>query len=141
RHHTHTLFPYTTLFRSTHLTFLFLESHKIMKQVLINESGDVIRDWEKLNEAILKKDDLTQEEKEVALTHTANFLGRTFDEVKSIYPYFATETNPNRFLNIIYFLGKLAIDEVVGEKYRVITFSPVLRERLGHHIHGEEWAF
>jgi len=112
-----------------------------MKQVLINESGDVIRDWEKLNEAILKKDDLTQEEKEVALTHTANFLGRTFDEVKSIYPYFATETNPNRFLNIIYFLGKLAIDEVVGEKYRVITFSPVLRERLGHHIHGEEWAF
>ena len=23
---------------------------------------------------------------------------------------------------------------------RTVTFSPVLRERLGHHIHGEIWA-
>src|SRR5690554_905541 len=125
----------------THLTFLFIESHKIMKQVLINENGEVIRDWIKLEQAVLKKNDLTQEEKEIALTHTANFLGRTFEEVRNVYPYFATETNENRFLNIIYFLGKLAIDEFVGDKYRIITFSPVLRERLGHHIHGEQWAY
>lgn len=125
----------------THLTFLFIESHKIMKQVLINENGEVIRDWIKLEQAVLKKNDLTQEEQEIALTHTANFLGRTFEEVRNVYPYFATETNENRFLNIIYFLGKLAIDEFVGDKYRIITFSPVLRERLGHHIHGEQWAY
>lgn len=125
----------------THLTFLFIESHKIMKQVLINENGEVIRDWIKLEQAVLKKDDLTQEEREIALTHTANFLGRTFEEVRNVYPYFATETNENRFLNIIYFLGKLAIDEFIEDKYRIITFSPVLRERLGHHIHGEQWAY
>ena len=35
----------------THLTFLYIESHKIMKQVMINEAGDVIRDWKKLEEA------------------------------------------------------------------------------------------
>jgi len=125
----------------THLTFLFIESHKIMKQVLINEKGDVIRDWKKLEQAVLKKGKLSQEEKEVALTHTANFLGRTFEEVKSVYPFFANEKNENRFFNIIYYLGKLAIDEVIADNKRIITFSPVLRERLGHHIHGELWAF
>ncbi|WP_347373627.1 hypothetical protein [Aequorivita sp. Q41] len=125
----------------THLTFLFIESHKIMKQVVIDESGDVIRDWKKLEQAVQKKGKLTQEEKEVALTHTANFLGRTFEEVKNVFPYFASEKNENRFFNIIYFLGKLAIDEVIGNNQRIITFSPVLRERLGHHIHGEQWAY
>ena len=125
----------------THLTFLFIESHKIMKQVLINENGEVIRDWKKLEQAVLKKGKLSQEEKEVALTHTANFLGRTFEEVKSVYPFFASEKNENRFFNIIYFLGKLAIDEIIEDNKRIITFSPVLRERLGHHIHGELWAY
>lgn len=124
----------------THLTFLFIESHKIMKQVLLSENGEVIRDWKKLEQAVLKKGKLTQEEKEIALTHTANFLGRTFDEVKSVYPYFASEKNENRFLNIIYFLGKIAIEEIIEDNKRIITFSPVLRESLGHHIHGEQWA-
>src|SRR5690606_39188556 len=122
-------------------TFLFIESHKIMKRVLINENGEVIRDWKKLEQAVLKKGELTQEEKEVALTHTANFLGRTFDEVKNVYPFFAIEQNENRFLNIIYFLGKIAIEEVIEDNQRIITFSPVLRESLGHHIHGEQWAY
>jgi hypothetical protein len=124
----------------THLTFLYVESHKIMKQVVINDSGAVIRDWKKLEEAVLKKGKLTQKEKEIALTHTANFLGRTFEEVNSVYRAFANDENEHRFLNIIYHLGKGAIDEITGKEKRIITFSPVLRERLGHHIHGEKWA-
>ncbi|MFC7356152.1 DUF6909 family protein [Jejudonia soesokkakensis] len=124
----------------THLTFLYIESHKIMKQVMINEKGAVIRDWNKLEEAVNKGTKLKKEEKEIALTHTANFLGRTFEEVSDAYPFFATKENPNRFLNIIYYLGKGAIEEVIGDEKRIITFSPVLRERLGHHIHGERWA-
>lgn len=124
----------------THLTFLYIESHKIMKRVVINEKGAVIRDWKKLEEAVLKKGKLKQEEKEIALTHTANFLGRTFEEVTDVYPFFASKKDPDRFLNIIYYLGKLAIEEVVHNRKRIITFSPVLRERLGHHIHGEKWA-
>jgi hypothetical protein len=124
----------------THLTFLYIESHKIMKQVIINDSGAVIRDWKKLEEATLKKGKLTQKEKEIALTHTANFLGRTFEEVNSIYSAFANDRNEHRFLNIIYHLGRGAIEEITGNEKRIITFSPVLRERLGHHIHGEKWA-
>jgi hypothetical protein len=30
-------------------------------------------------------------------------------------------------------------EEITGDK-RTITFSSLLRERLGHHIHGERWA-
>lgn len=125
----------------THLTFLFIESHKIMKQILINEGGEVIRDWKKLEQVVQKGGKLSQVEKEVALTHTASFLGRTFEEVKNVFPYFATEKNENRFFSIIYYMGKLAMAEVVEQDKRLITFSPVLRERLGHHIHGELWAY
>jgi len=124
----------------THLTFLFIESHKIMSQVIINDGKDVNRDWKKLEAAVLKKGKLSKKEKEVALTHTANFLGRTFEEVSDAYPNFATKADPNRFLKIIYYLGKLAINEVITTKKRIITFSPVLRERLGQHIYGEIWA-
>lgn len=124
----------------THLTFLFIESHKIMHRVVINEEGSVVRDWEKLQKAVLSEDELDQKEREIAITHTANILGRTFEEVRSIAPLFNTANNNKRFLQIIYWLGKLAIAESVKDEKRVVTFSPVLRERLGHHIHGEVWA-
>ncbi|MDN3708838.1 hypothetical protein QW060_17190 [Myroides ceti] len=83
---------------------------------------------------------LEQNEKEVAISHVSNILGRTFSEINSIYDQFAVLENPDRFLHIIYWLGKLAIDEVVYNNKRTITFSPILRERLGHHIYGEIWA-
>jgi len=124
----------------THLTFLYIESHKIMHQVLVDEDGELIRDWLKLEEAVLASKKLTQKEMEIALTHTASFLGRTFEEVRAVYPDFACPEDEHRFLKIIYFLGKGAIREALKNQKRLITFSPVLRERLGHHIHGERWA-
>ncbi|RZN84493.1 MAG: hypothetical protein EVB11_00120 [Winogradskyella sp.] len=124
----------------THLTFLFVESHKISKRVLIDDDGTTIRDWGKLESAVKKNKKLTQKEREIAITHTAHILGRTFNEISETYSEFATETQPERFLNIVYWLGKLAIEEMVNNKKRTVTFSPVLRERLGHHIHGEIWA-
>ncbi len=123
----------------THLTFLFIESEKICKRVLIEDTDKTIRDWSKL-EAAAMKDELSQAEREVALIHTANILGRSFEEVLWIYEKFATKENPERFLKIVWWLGKLAIEEEVTGEKRVITFSAQLRERLGHHIHGERWA-
>lgn len=123
----------------THLTFLFMESYKIMDKVLINDGKKLTRDWQKLEQAVLKEE-LSQPEREVAMTHAANILGRTFEEVAEIYPLFSVPENNERFLHIIYFLGKLAIDETLKDEKRTITFSPILRERLGHHIHGEIWA-
>ena len=124
----------------THLTFLFVESHKISKRVLINDKGATTRDWIKLEKAVLSKKKLSQQEREIAITHTGNILGRTFEEILEIYPKLATKEQPERFLSIIYWLGKLAIEEVINNTKRTVTFSPVLRERLGHHIHGEVWA-
>lgn len=123
----------------THLTFIFIESHKIMNRVLIEEDK-VSRDWLKLEQAVLLDRKLTQEEREKAISHASNVLGRTFAELLDIYDSFATTDSPERFLHIIYWLGKLAIEEVVDNDKRTITFSPILRERLGHHIYGEIWA-
>jgi hypothetical protein len=124
----------------THLTFIFIESHKIKDRVLIDEEGRISRDWQKLEQAALQTKKLTQIEKEKAISHAANVLGRTFVEVLDIYDSFGTKEKPDRFLHVIYWLGKLAIEEVVDNNKRTITFSPILRERLGHHIHGEIWA-
>lgn len=124
----------------THLTFIFIESHKIKDRVLLDDAGEVSRDWLKLEAAVNQTKKLTQIEKEKAISHASNILGRTFEEVLDIYDAFGSENAPDRFLHVIYWLGKLAIEEVVDNNKRTITFSPILRERLGHHIHGEVWA-
>nr|WP_298661077.1 hypothetical protein [uncultured Flavobacterium sp.] len=124
----------------THLTFIFIESHKIKDRVLIDDEGLVSRDWQKLEQFALYNKKLTQIEREKAMSHASNVLGRTFAEVQDIYDGFATKEAPDRFLQIVYWLGKLAIEEIVDNNKRTITFSPILRERLGHHIYGEIWA-
>ncbi|NRA91120.1 MAG: hypothetical protein HRU26_00295, partial [Psychroserpens sp.] len=124
----------------THLTFLFIESHKISKRVLIDEKGTTTRDWVKLEKAVLSNGKLSQQDREIAITHTANILGRTFNELTEAHQKFTSKHKPDRLLHIIYWLGKLAIEEVVSGTKRTVTFSNVLRERLGHHIHGEIWA-
>lgn len=123
----------------THLTFLYIESYKIMNTVVINNEGKTNRDWKKL-EAAVKQSELTEAEREIALTHAANILGHTFEELSAIYKLFAVPENEHRFLHIVYHLGKLAIEEKFLDDKRAISFTPVLRERLGHHIHGEIWA-
>ena len=124
----------------THLTFIFIESHKIKDRVLLDENGEFTRDWFKLEQAVLQPKKLSLVDKEVAVSHVANILGRSFAEIISIYDAFGTTEKPDRFLHVIYWLGKLAIEETLDNNKRTITFSPILRERLGHHIHGEIWA-
>lgn len=124
----------------THLTFIFIESHKIKNRILLDESGEVSRDWQKLEQTVLQGKKLSLIDKEQAISHTANILGRSFAEILGIYDGFGTAEKPDRFLHIIYWLGKGALEEVLESSKRTITFSPILRERLGHHIHGEIWA-
>ncbi|MFD2100190.1 DUF6909 family protein [Flagellimonas iocasae] len=123
----------------THLTFLFIESGKICKRVLVEDGNSTIHDWDKL-ERFVQQAEKKESEREIALIHVANILSRTFDEVVSIYKKLKKPNDPDRFLNVIYWLGKLAIEEETTGNKRTITFSPLLRERLGHHIHGERWA-
>jgi len=124
----------------THLTFLFVESHKIANKVLIDNGTKTIREWNKLEDVVLHNKKINGDDRDIMLAHLASILGRTFEEALSVYLILSVKDNPDRFFQIIYWLGKLAINERVHNLKREINFSPVLRERIGHHIFGEIWA-
>lgn len=124
----------------THLTFLFIESHKIKERVLLNLDENVTREWANLEEVVLHQKTLSNEQKEIINVHLANILGRPYEEVVSAYTAFYSSENPDRFFQIIYWLGKLAINETCHQNKRTVNFSSVLRDSIGHHIYGEIWA-
>jgi len=124
----------------THLTFMFIESKKIARKVLINDEGHTIREWNHLEEVVLMNKKINKNEREVLIAHLSSFLGRSYEEIQKVDNNFATEQFPNRFFNVIYWMGKLSLNELVEDKKREITFSPILRDRIGHHISGESWA-
>jgi hypothetical protein len=124
----------------THLTFLFIESHKIADKVLISEGNETNREWKKLEEVVLNNIKLSSDERDIMLAHLASILGRTFEETQLVHGIVQEKSNPDRFFQIIFWLGTLAINEKLHDLKRTITFSPVLRERIGHHIYGEIWA-
>ena len=124
----------------THLTFMFIEAGKIARKVIIDDQGDTIREWTHLERVVLENSHPTGEEREVLIAHLSTFLGRTFEEIVGADLGFATEDRPDRFFEVIYWMGKLALNEILLEKKHEITFSPVLRDRIGHHSYGEIWA-
>jgi hypothetical protein len=124
----------------THLTFLYLEAEKI-KQNARTEKGELIRDWHKLEEIVHSEESLDSHQREIAFTYLSTILGRTFEEVKYAHDRFASKPDKNNHLfHIIYWMGRVAMEEETERKDRAISFSPILRERIGHHIYGERWA-
>ena len=124
----------------THLTFLFIESHKIAKNVIIKYGKDTIREWKHLEEVVLYNKELTTDSRDILIAHLGSILGRTFEEVQAVHKSLATKKNKDRFFHLIYWLGHHGINERIHDEKRAISFSPILRERIGHHIYGEIWA-
>lgn len=125
----------------THLTFLYIESHKIRHRVFDEKDANTLREWKFLEDIVLYHKALNGSESEVLLVHLSSILGRTYHEVKEAHDNFATTSHPHRFAHIIYWMGKLAVDEFLEHnKQRTIKFTPDLRESIGHHIYGEIWA-
>lgn len=125
----------------THLTFLYIESHKIRHRVFDEKDANTLREWKFLEDIVLYHKALNGSESEVLLVHLSSILGRTYHEVKEAHDNFATASHPHRFAHIIYWMGKLAVDEFLEHnKQRTIKFTPDLRESIGHHIYGEIWA-
>ncbi|CAL2075302.1 DUF6909 family protein [Tenacibaculum dicentrarchi] len=124
----------------THITFLFIESHKIKDRVISDNEDGFIREWLLLEDVVLYNKTLSDQEKDVIVVHLGNILGRTYDEVYEAYNTFASEEKPNRFFHLIYWLGKLAINETANEQKRSVKFSTALIEEIGHHFYGEIWA-
>ncbi len=124
----------------THLTFLYVEADKIRRYAL-DDKGNVTRQWEKLAEIAHGDVRITDENKEKALVYLSGMLGRTFHETQAAYTRFEESSEDhNGLFKVIYSLGKQAIEETNGKKLRQVSFTPALRERIGHHIHGSVWA-
>ena len=123
----------------THLTFLYIEAEKIRRNGLDSKDRKK-RDFLNLEDIIALEQNGEKFSKEVASTYLANLIGRTFEETYDAVKKFASSAQVNSLFHIIYFLGKLAIEEAVDENDREITFSSSLREKIGHHIYGELWA-
>ena len=124
----------------THLTFMFIEANKIANKVWIDDEAETIREWKLLEEVVLTNKTLTKKEREVLCAHLSGFLGRSYEEIVRADKAFATEKEPNRLFEVIFWMGKLALNEMVDDKKHEITFSPILRDRIGHHSYGEIWA-
>ena len=124
----------------THLTFLFIESHKIREKAVIDKQGTPGREWLALEKVVLENKKMKKAETERIIAYLSTLLARTFEEAKHTFEEFKEPGNPNRFFYLIYWLGKLAIDEAYLGQKREIKFAPRLRERLGHHVYGEIWA-
>ena len=124
----------------THLTFMFIEADKIAKKVMIGDDGRTIREWQHLENVVLKNTHLVGEEREVLVAHLSSILGRSFEETFKADANFSTEERPDRLFEVIYWMGKLALNEILEDKKHEITFSAILRDRIGHHRYGDDWA-
>ena len=123
----------------THLTFMYIEAEKIRKNCL-DGKGRKSRAWimlEKMIEEIQQGHEINES---LALTYLNTILGRTYDEVAKAHQRFKASKEVNSLFEIAYWLGKLSMEEHLHQIDREITFSPALREQLGHHIYGERWA-
>ena len=53
---------------------------------------------------------------------------------------FKPQITPIALFELIYHMVRIAINERSNGNKRVITFSAMLGDQIGHHIHGERWA-
>jgi len=122
------------------LTFVYNESEKIRKNAL-DYKGQPKHDWVKLERIILqegKKEKISEDE---AYTYLSSLLGRSYQEVQDAARIFEKKRKTvNNLFHVVYWLGKRAIDDFLHEQDREVTFSPLLRERVGHHMYGDLWS-
>ncbi|MFA5620767.1 MAG: hypothetical protein WDA08_10730 [Weeksellaceae bacterium] len=124
----------------THLTFLYNEADKIRKKAYNQRTRKVTRIWEIVEKIALEEIEPTGQEINIAMIMLSEVLGRTYSEIQEAFDYFNTKEDPYKFLKIIYWMGRTSHEDLNNIKKREITFSPILRERIGHHIIGEDWA-
>lgn len=123
----------------THLTFMYVEAGKI-RQNAVDSKGRIRREWEMLGKIVEldRKGDLFN--KEVACTYLSSILGRTYQETIEAVEKFEDSRYVNTLFHIVYWLGYWSIEEEERGRDREISFSSALREKIGHHIYGEQWA-
>lgn len=123
----------------THLTFMYIEAEKIRNNA-IDHKGRTKRDWQKLEKIVQKIKNKEKFDKLVAINYLSTLLGRTYKETVAAVEMFEDADKVNSLFNIVYWLGKLSINEFLDDYDREITFSSSLRSKIGFHIFGTSWA-
>ncbi len=123
----------------THLTFLYIEAEKIKNRAL-DERGHKTREWIKMEKIVEGGVNIDEHNRELAFSYLSTILGRTFEETEKTYNLFRGNAKYHGLFHVVYWLGKIALEESLEDKDRSISFTATLRERIGHHIYGERWA-
>ncbi len=124
----------------THLTFMYNEAAKIKGRAL-DENNRFTKEWIFLENLTRSGKELNDKNRELALTYLSTLLGRTFEETKTaVQRLEASKSNNNGLFHIVYWLGTLLIRQKNEDRTIEISFSPTLRQRIGHHMYGERWA-
>ncbi|KGO34020.1 MAG: hypothetical protein WBN83_06055 [Desulfoprunum sp.] len=128
----------------THITFLTIESQKILQQIS-NRVDGTSTEWIELERIIERESELKDDELDQALWNLSIILGRTYKETRNTYDYLDANRrlhNANSGLfNIIHTLGRRMIEEQTSAKEELtIYFTPSLQEMIGHHKYASLWA-
>lgn len=123
----------------THLTFLYIEAEKVRRNAL-DPKGRKKRDWLNLEQVVELEKHGEPINREVACTYLSGLLGRTFEETLAAVKRFEATNRVSSLFHIVYWMGRLSIEEEQDKNDREITFSAALREKIGHHIFGNAWA-
>lgn len=123
----------------THLTFLYIESEKIRRNSL-DSKGNKKREWLMLADIVKREEEQEGFNEEVAYTYLSVILGCSYKETVEACTRFRQSKEVNSLFHIVHWLGMRSMDEHFEKLDREISFSPTLREKIGHHIYGEAWA-
>jgi len=123
----------------THLTFLYIESEKVKRHAIDNKGRKTLA-WQKLETIIENGEESMGTNREEGFAHLSYLMGRTFKEVENGYNKLMASPGKFSLFTIVYWMGRLAMEEALEAKDREITFSSTLKERIGHHTYGDLWA-
>jgi hypothetical protein len=124
----------------THLSFLYMEAEKIKNHAL-DEKGVESGEWKLLEKIVLGDGLYDDQNQQKAYSYLATVLGRTYEETRLACQRLSNKSTKNSGLfNVVYWLGRLAMEEGAKGLMREVSFSPTLRARIGHHLYGERWA-
>jgi len=124
----------------THLTFLYIEADKICDRVYIPSSNQTTREWQKIEATAKATKAIGNKELESTMAYLAQLLECTYNEALEFYDRFKTPKSPHRFIQLIYHMVRVAVQERSNGEKRSVTFSAMLGDQIGHHVHGERWA-
>ncbi len=123
----------------THLTFLYIEATKI-KDHAMTAKREIDEDWRRLEEVVEYEERGKAFDEKRAIVYLSNIIGRTLEETRQAVDKFEKSTSSNSLYHIVYHLGRVAIHEEKERKDKGISFSAKLRDIVGQHAFGTQWA-